>query len=405
MWTRLSIKDFRLLRDVTIDFEAGTPVVLIGPNASGKSSVLQVLGLLHRCGVVGFDAAVRELGWYVSAPEYATDIEICFGFRDEEHWRLPHVGQLRYNLCSGSSGLYDESLHAIDDSGTEARVMLNDMTNGRNELRLTNDQTGSPDLVQNPDSKLSFEVVRQAQLYPHLEVLRESLLGIRTYGGFLTTPLWERDPAETKVSVADGAILAPARALDRRGLNLVNALYYLKNSDDSGAWAELLRAFQAEFPFVKDLVFPADRGGRISVGWWDLRYPGHAFTAYDMSEGMLTYLCLLAAILSPTWTTILALDEPDRHLHPSALRRVVSLLEQASEKMAVVVATHSDRLLDALSDPAGSIRVCTPTDQGVRIEKLDREALESWRERYSISELRARGHLDPSNTDLDVPET
>ena len=48
MLTRLAIKNFRLLRDVSIDIEPGKPIVLIGPNSSGNSSVLEVLDLLSR---------------------------------------------------------------------------------------------------------------------------------------------------------------------------------------------------------------------------------------------------------------------------------------------------------------------------------------------------------------------
>jgi predicted ATPase len=390
MWTRLSIQDFRLLRDVTIDFEPGKPVVLIGPNASGKSSVLQVLELLHRCATLGHDAAVRGLGTFASASKDAARIGSSLDTVDAEEWGRPETRYLHHTFeTTPQWGLVHESLSATTSSAGDAATTELLRCDAPNSLTLQNVRSLARDTLENPSGKLSFELVRQGSFYPYLEVLRGALSRIRTYGGFLTAPLWDRAPSETKVSVADGAVLAPEEALDRRGLNLINVLYHLKNGDDTGAWRELMQAFQAEFPFVKDLVFPADRGGRVSLGWWDSRYPGTAFSGHDMSEGMLTYLCLLAAVLSPAPTSVLAFDEPDRHLHPSALRRFVHLVERASEKMAVVVATHSDRLLDALSDPAGSIRVCTPTEQGARIERLDRDALESWRARYAVSELRA----------------
>jgi predicted ATPase len=118
---------------------------------------------------------------------------------------------------------------------------------------------------------------------------------------------------------------------------------------------------------------------------------------HQMSEGMTSYLCLLAAILSPEATAAIAFDEPDAHLHPSAMRRLVYLLEKASERTAVFVATHSDRFLDYLSDPSGSLRVCEPKDGGVTVQSLNREALDEWRKSYSLSELRGRGYLDTSN--------
>ena len=73
------------------------------------------------------------------------------------------------------------------------------------------------------------------------------------------------------------------------------------------------------------------------------------------------------------------------------------MLERLSMRTAVFVATHSDRLLDYLSDPAGSLRVCEPSPDGVTIRSLERDTLEAWREDYSLRELRERGHLDPSN--------
>lgn len=108
-------------------------------------------------------------------------------------------------------------------------------------------------------------------------------------------------------------------------------------------------------------------------------------------------ICLLAAILTPAPATAIAFDEPDLHLHPSALRRAAYLLAKLSERTAVFVATHSDTFLDHLSDPAGSLRVCEPSEEGVSIRTLDREALDAWRAEYTLSELRERGHIDPAN--------
>ena len=149
------------------------------------------------------------------------------------------------------------------------------------------------------------------------------------------------------------------------------------------------------------LEFPADPGGgKIALAWRDLRYPAQRMHGFQMSEGMLSYLCLLAAILSPEPATAIAFDEPDAPLHPSAIRRLVHLLEEASKRTAVIVTTHSDRFLDYLSDPAGSLRVCEPTKEGVVIRPLDREALDEWRRDYSLSELRAKGYLDTTNSSV-----
>lgn len=112
------------------------------------------------------------------------------------------------------------------------------------------------------------------------------------------------------------------------------------------------------------------------------------------------YVCLLAAIFTPEPTAALVFDEPEQHLHPSALRRLCNLLETASQRTAVIISTHSDRLLDYLSDPAASLRVCTPSREGVDIKPLDRDALEAWRKEYSLSELRAGHYVDEDNSEV-----
>ena len=46
MINKISIKGFRALKSVEIDLPAGKPLVLIGENASGKSTVLDALAMI-----------------------------------------------------------------------------------------------------------------------------------------------------------------------------------------------------------------------------------------------------------------------------------------------------------------------------------------------------------------------
>src|SRR5262249_1331206 len=93
-----------------------------------------------------------------------------------------------------------------------------------------------------------------------------------------------------------------------------------------------------------------------------------------------------------------ALDEPDAHLHPSALRRLLALAHDEHSRRRLLIVTHSNALLDELQDPAASVRIVEPTKEGARIRKLDAEALKAWRSDYPLSDLRRTGLLDPSNS-------
>ncbi|MDC0743316.1 AAA family ATPase [Polyangium mundeleinium] len=396
MLRKLSVKNFRLLRDVTIDVEPGKPIVLIGPNGSGKSSVIQVLDLLSRWAGAGFVAGCHAFDGFWSLMTSAPDVEETRIDLDIEF--SPNDPILHYGMGACSPGrITQEILEKRPSPGVVPNALVDRQAGN---LVLWNERRQVFEDQAISLHELSFESVRQVASYPSLAGLQSALSSIRIYDGFLTTPLWTRSPQEGKFSPFDGGVLSMEPHIDRRGLALVNALYFIKENEDEHAWNELLYALRSEFPFVDRLEFPPEHtGGRISLQFRDKRYPSTRFSGHQMSEGMATYLCLLAAILSPEPTMALAFDEPDRHLHPSALRRIVYLLERASEHTAVFVTTHSDRFLDYLSDPAGSIRICEPTAEGVKLRMLNREALDEWREHYSLQELRAQGHLDPANAD------
>lgn len=402
MLRKLSVQNFRLLRDVTIDVTPGKPIVLIGPNASGKSSALQTLDLLARWADVGFvkgcDAlggakAVVTAGQQRCALAVETDMFEPLS-RSVFTWlgyALTFSGYVTTEELN-ATGLWDWQEGGLSTLSAASR------SKNFQRLSLRNFQTGTVDELQIAGDKLSFEANKQRMLYPFLDDLTTTLQAIHIYDGFLTAPTWLRDPREGQWSPFDSAVVAPVTRIGRRGLDLVNALHHMQQNHGD-TWDELMDAFRAEFPFVQRIEFPADpAGGRIALAFRDKRYPGERMQGHQMSEGMATYLCLLSAILAPEPAAALAFDEPDRHLHPSALRRIVHLLEKASERSAVFVATHSDRFLDYLSDPAGSIRICEPTPEGMKLRGLEADALEEWRKLYSISMLRERGQLDPVNS-------
>ena len=95
---------------------------------------------------------------------------------------------------------------------------------------------------------------------------------------------------------------------------------------------------------------------------------------------------------------MLVYDEPEVGLHPQLVGRVVSLFEHAAAEggYPVFVCTQSDALLDALSDPAGTTRICElGADGGTELSRLDEEALAKWMADYrGVGSLRVRGELE-----------
>jgi predicted ATPase len=127
---------------------------------------------------------------------------------------------------------------------------------------------------------------------------------------------------------------------------------------------------------------------------FELRGTG-SVSAFHLADGHLAYLAFVALVQLDEGRSLLAFDEPEHHLHPGLLTRVVQLLELASKKYPVVIATHSDRLLDCLPDPAAAVRVCElDPRQRTSLAQLDSELLDKWLQRYSgLGQIRAQGQL------------
>ena len=166
--------------------------------------------------------------------------------------------------------------------------------------------------------------------------------------------------------------------INSSGRDLQNALH-TRSQGPAAAWQALLADLQAVFPWCRHLKFPAGPGrGRINLTWTDER-SGALLYLDDMSEGMRVYMALLCALPATDSPTLVAFDEPERSLHPKALRRFVKSMESLAEKTPVIVETHSDRLLDYLEAPAEVVRITRfSSDKGVELEKLDSELLEAW---------------------------
>ena len=77
-----------------------------------------------------------------------------------------------------------------------------------------------------------------------------------------------------------------------------------------------------------------------------------------MSDGTLKFLALLAALFHPKAPPLMCIEEPELGLHPDALQFVAEVLLEASETMQLIVTTHSDALVDALTDHPESVLVC-----------------------------------------------
>ena len=72
---------------------------------------------------------------------------------------------------------------------------------------------------------------------------------------------------------------------------------------------------------------------------------------------------------------------------------LADLLVDASERTQLVVTTHSDALVSALTDQPDAIVACERPGAGTVLRRLDPERLATWLDNYQLGDLWRMGEL------------
>jgi predicted ATPase len=228
MLERLRIKNFKLLRDVDLEFSADVPTVLIGPNASGKSTVIEVLDFLSRCANDGLQRAVTAHGGMAAirtiGDKEPVEISSSWSFTsplepgDRRTWRLTWMIKLG-TTPSGQVQLRSESLMDSD------RKLLETTEDGHRLLYNESDPDEAPIRVES--TQLAFEAHTDPQRYKGLWLLEIILGQIRVLGALSSIPSWAAASAE-RASARDAMVISIESFVGREGLGLATALYNLQ---------------------------------------------------------------------------------------------------------------------------------------------------------------------------------
>ena len=72
------------------------------------------------------------------------------------------------------------------------------------------------------------------------------------------------------------------------------------------------------------------------------------------SDGTLRLIAYYILLYQPELPPLIAIEEPERNLHPGVLKEIAYVLERISEKTQVIITTHSSQLLDTFSSKSVS---------------------------------------------------
>lgn len=371
--SRLHVERYRSLRDVTIAF---TPLtVLVGPNQAGKSTVLDALDLL-RSGASKelYGAIVRRRGGFSRITWRGKDADTI---RFDLHLRPEPGPMLRYELVLGAVGVDDytvENERIYRQDGDDWQLGL-DVHRGQAEIR--------GNVVSAPDRReLFIAQVPAMPGSPEIETVRACLASMAVYPHLTTAAAWAGTEAagmRAPTRPEPGARLLPT------GANLVAALHSLREESPE-QWELFLDITRRVFPDLEDIRLPSAVSGFVQLAWKDKRFT-RPFDASELSDGTLAFLASMCALLQPG-ASLVAIDEPERHLHPEALYRLLGAARLQSHTHPVVLATQSDRLLGFLDDIPESVVAVRAGENGTELVRPEAEALQAWLKKFSLADMR-----------------
>lgn len=109
--------------------------------------------------------------------------------------------------------------------------------------------------------------------------------------------------------------------------------------------------------------------------------------ASRLSDGTLRFLAIVATLLHPEPPSLLCIEEPELGMHPDAAALLAELLVEASQRMQIIVTTHSEAFLSALTRHDVNVLVTENFGQGTEVTQVDQEQLASWLDEYTLGDL------------------
>lgn len=416
MLRRFAIRGFKSLENVELVLPR--LVVLAGPNAAGKSNLLDAIQMLARAGTE------RTLAEALSAPirgfpteaftlpqgglqallarpsasfELEADLEIEPLRRNGKGSdRIRYRVKIEIDPDAGVLRVADEYLTALDrhwEPKGKARIE-------REGDALVLRRAAGSGAPRHEPLRLGHTLLSDARhsgpSYPMFDMVRSELRHWRTY---YLDPQTAMRTARPPREVAD---------IDVHGEQLAPLLYGLKTRDKP-AFSAVRRALRATVPAISNLDVDLDtKRGTLDI---QVEQDGTLFSSRVVSEGTLRVLALCTIAVTAAGGLV-AFEEPENGVQPQRLDRIAELLMSAARRGSaqIILTTHSPGFVAAMLERArsgkedvglfgaardGRATIIRPIrDPGVWSDPALDELLKEPDEQDKLAALARRGWLD-----------
>jgi predicted ATPase len=412
---RIAIRGFKSLQD--IELELPRLAVFAGPNAAGKSNLLDAIQMLARV------ATERTLAEALSKPirgfpteaftlppgglpallalpearlELEADLEIdanAKGTRERVRYRV----EIQIDPDAGTLGVADEYLCALGRDWKPKGKARIEREGEHLTLRRASGSGRPPNEPLGLGHTLLSDARHSGSPYPLLDAVRTEFRRWRTY---YLDPATAMRAAQPPREVPDIGV---------HGETLAPFLYGLKTREPK-AFDAVRRSLRAAVPAVNELEVDLDtKRGTLDI---QVTQDGTLFSSRVISEGTLRILGLCAIAVAASGG-IVAFEEPENGVQPQRLDRIAELLTSAARRQSaqLVLTTHSPVFIAAMLERArherhdiglfGVSRVGrktvirrVPGDPGLWSEQAMGELLSEPDEYDKIAALARRGWLE-----------
>ena len=358
--------------------------ILVGPNGSGKSNFIEAIALL-RSAATKLTTPIREKGG---------------GGVTEWIWKGEPNGSATIEATIKIEGESELIRHAIVFAAESQRFVLLDERIGKDVaypsqpegyffyriLRgtplLTIQDRGEQRVMEIKDVARDESILsqrRDPEHYPQLSQLAQSYERVRIYREWA----FGRSPIFRVPQSAD----LPSDRLEENFSNLGLFLNHLRSTPS------VKNVIQSELRNLYSGLDDFDvrvKGGTVEVF---LTEGNFVIPASRLSDGTLRFLCLLAILCDPNPAPLICIEEPELGMHPDMLPGIADLLVAASERTQLVVTTHSDILIDAMTERPECVVVFDKQNGLSTAQRLNADDLKIWLKDYRLGRLWTDGQI------------
>lgn len=343
----LKVSHYRSLRDEKIELRDLN--LFIGANASGKSTILDALRFLHE-GVKDrdFEMPVFSRGRIVHLAwkgEEAQQIEIIVCLEDDAKTYEWSVRLTR----EGSDFSVHEEVAELHANSPPIQLLSADRGTG---WWWSAEKEGERVTLKQGPTTCALAAAAADAAFPARGVAEF----VSRWGFFDPNPFLLR---------RDWTGLDSSR-FDPYGRNLGERLYSLHKSSPE-IFDQIVLATHSVLG-LPSTIEPRESEDRF---YFVQTEPGLQFSVHQMgvSSGTLRMLALMTALFGEAGTNLIGIEEPENHVHPTALEAFAEYLLKARDRVQILVTTHSPLLLDFLNEPEAVCVVRHTDDKGTCVSR------------------------------------